>query len=85
MIEKRWKLKEVDDLFEINYLADSLNISEILAKLLVLRDIKTFTQAKSFFRASLIDLCDPFLMNGMEAATHRVIEAVTNQEKILVY
>lgn len=85
MIEKRWKLKGVDDLFEINYLADSLNISEILAKLLVLRNIKTFTQAKSFFRASLDDLYDPFLMNGMEAATYRVIEAVTNQEKILVY
>ncbi|OIO21903.1 MAG: single-stranded-DNA-specific exonuclease RecJ [Ignavibacteria bacterium CG1_02_37_35] len=83
--EKRWNLKEVADPFEINYLADSLNISEILAKLLVLRDIKTFTQAKSFFRASLEDLYDPFLMNGMEAATHRVIEAVTNQEKILVY
>jgi len=83
--EKRWNLKEVADPFEINYLADSLNISEILAKLLVLRDIKTFTQAKSFFRASLEDLYDPFLMNGMEVATHRVIEAVTNQEKILVY
>jgi len=83
--EKRWNLKEVADPFEINYLADSLNISEILAKLLVLRNIKTFAQAKSFFRASLEDLHDPFLMNGMEAATHRVIEAVTNQEKILVY
>lgn len=85
MIEKRWKVKEVADLFEIDYLADSLNISEILAKLLVLRDIKTFSQAKNFFRASLDDLHDPFLMDGMEAATHRVIEAVTNQEKILVY
>ena len=83
--EKRWNLKEVADPFEINYLADSLNISEILAKLLVLRNIKTFAQAKSFFRASLEDLYDPFLMNGMEVATHRVIEAVTNQEKILVY
>jgi len=83
--EKRWNLKEVADPFEINYLADSLNISEILAKLLVLRNIKTFAQAKSFFRASLEDLHDPFLMNGMEEATHRVIEAVTNQEKILVY
>ncbi|NCS80478.1 MAG: single-stranded-DNA-specific exonuclease RecJ [Ignavibacteria bacterium CG22_combo_CG10-13_8_21_14_all_37_15] len=85
MKEKRWNLKEVADPFEINYLADSLNISEILAKLLVLRNIKTFAQAKSFFRASLEDLHDPFLMNGMEEATHRVIEAVTNQEKILVY
>lgn len=85
MIEKRWKVKEVADLFEIDYLADSLNISEILAKLLVLRDIKTFSEAKNFFRASLDDLHDPFLMDGMEAATHRVIEAVTNQEMILVY
>jgi len=85
MIEKRWKLKEVVDQYEIDYLADSLNVSEILAKLLVLRDIKTFTQAKGFFRTSLDDLCDPFLMNGMEAAANRVIDAVTNQENILVY
>ena len=85
MIEKRWKLREVADPYEINYLADSLNISEILAKLLVLRDIKTFPQAKNFFRASLDDLHDPFLMDGMEAATNRVIDAVANHEKILVY
>lgn len=85
MIEKRWKLIDSADPYEINYLADSLNISETLAKLLVLRDIKTFSQAKNFFRASLEDLHDPFLMDGMEAATQRVIKAVTNQEKILVY
>lgn len=85
MIEKRWKLIDTADPYEINYLADSLNISETLAKLLVLRDIKTFSQAKNFFRASLDDLYDPFLMDGMDAATHRVIEAVTNHEKILVY
>jgi len=85
MVEKRWKLKEIGDQYEVNYLADSLNVSEILARLLVLRNIKTFSQAKNFFRASLDDLHDPFLMNGMEEATQRVIEAVTNQEKILVY
>jgi len=85
MMEKRWKLEEVADLNEVNYLADSLSISENLSKLLVLRDIKTFSQAKSFFRASLEDLHDPFIMDGMEAATNRVIEAVTNLEKILVF
>jgi len=84
-MEKRWKLEEVADLNEVNYLADSLSISENLSKLLVLRDIKTFSQAKSFFRASLEDLHDPFIMDGMEAATNRVIEAVTNLEKILVF
>jgi len=48
MLKKIWNVKEVSDNNEVEYLADSLNISEILAKLLVLRGIKTFPEAKRF-------------------------------------
>jgi len=85
MQEKIWNIKEVDDLSEVIYLADSLNISESIAKLLVMRSIKTFTQAKSFFRPSLDSLYDPFLMNGMAAATQRVIDALTSKQQIVIY
>lgn len=80
-----WKIKEVADETEINFLAESLSISQVLAKLLVFRNIKNFDQAKSFFRTSLDNLHDPFLMEDMEKATTRVIEALTNNERILIY
>ncbi len=85
MPEKRWKIREAIDDYTTRSLADSLNISEVLSRLLVLRDIKTFTQAKNFFRPSIDALHDPFLMDGMEPATYRVIQALTENEHITVY
>lgn len=85
MINKRWKIREVEDTFSIQTLAESLNISEVLAKLLVQRNIKTFYEAKNFFRPSLDNLYDPFLMKGMDIATRRVIQAITENELIFIY
>jgi single-stranded-DNA-specific exonuclease len=82
---KNWKIKKVDDELEVKSLSDSLNISEVLARLLVLRKIKTFNDAKKYFRPSLELLYDPFLLNGMDIATNRIIEAITNNQKILIY
>src|SRR5690606_31751450 len=85
MLNKRWKIREVEDINSLKALADSLNISDVLAKLLFLRDIKTFTQAKHFFRPSLDSLHDPYLMHGMENATKRVIQALTENHPICIY
>jgi single-stranded-DNA-specific exonuclease len=85
MNNKLWVVKEPQDPVEVKSIADSLNIAEVLASLLVYRNIKTFAQAKKFFRPSLEDLHDPFLMNGMAEAANRVIHAITENEKILVY
>lgn len=82
---KRWKIRETEDIYSVKSLADSLNISEVLAELLVQRDIKNFAQAKFFFRPTLDSLYDPFLMSGMEEATSRVIKAVTENENICIY
>jgi single-stranded-DNA-specific exonuclease len=85
MLQKRWKIKDIDDDYAIKSLADSLNISEVLAHLLILRNIKNFPQARFFFRPVLESLYDPFLMDGMEKATTRVIKALTENQLITVY
>jgi single-stranded-DNA-specific exonuclease len=85
MLQKRWKIKEIDDDYAIKSLADSLNISEVLSRLLILRNIKNFSQARFFFRPALDSLYDPFLMDGMEKATSRVIKALTENQLITVY
>lgn len=85
MAIKHWKIKDVSDELSVQRLADSLNISPILARLLILRDIKTFNQAKQFFRPSIESINDPFLMDEMESATTRVITALTENQKICIY
>lgn len=85
MLKKRWTIKNVEDEYSVKSLADSLNISEILASLLVERNVKTFPDAKQFFRPSLESLHDPFLMDNMEEATSRLIEALTENQLICIY
>ena len=85
MTNKRWKIREVYDDYSVKSLADSLNISDVLSRLLIQRDITSFSQAKYFFRPSLDSLHNPFLMNGMETATYRVITALTENQLIMVY
>jgi len=84
-MNKRWILKKVEDEYSVKSLADSLKISEILARILILRDINTFQDAKNYFRPNLDTLHDPFLMDGMETATYRVINALTENQLITVY
>lgn len=85
IIEKRWTLREAPDPNEVLALADSLNISNVLATLLIQRGITNFHEAKKYFRPSMEDLYDPLLMDGMEVAAKRVISAITSNEKICVY
>ena len=84
-IEKIWKLREVADRDIVRQLASELGVDSVLAELLVQRGVHTFEQARSFFRPSLDDLHDPFLMKDMDKAVERLHEAVTAREKILVY
>ncbi|MEJ2492766.1 MAG: single-stranded-DNA-specific exonuclease RecJ [Ignavibacteriaceae bacterium] len=84
-MEKRWNIKEIEDGFAVETLADSLKIYEVLARLLVERGIKSYNDAKKFFRPSLDSLYDPFLMDGMETGTYRLIQALTENQLITVY
>ncbi len=70
---------------KIRALADELTISPILAEILVRRNVDTFEKARAFFRPSLSHLHDPFRMLGMDRAVERVLRAVRNKERILVY
>ena len=84
-MEKRWSVKLSADQAIVNQLAIDLNIDKILANMLVHRGITNYEEAKKFFRPSLNDLHDPFLMKDMDKAIIRIEKAIKNQEKILVY
>ena len=81
----RWTLKPIPDNHLIVNLSKDLNIDTELATLLVQRGIETYEQAKYFFRPSLSDLHNPYLMKDMEKAVSRIEKAIIAQEKIMVY
>lgn len=66
-------------------LGEKLNISPILASLLIRRGITTGSAAKRFFRPQLSDLIDPFLMQDMDVAVDRLNDAMGRKERIMVY
>jgi len=70
---------------EINALAQELAVSPTVASLLLQRGISSFSEAKSFFRPSLDELHDPFLLKDMDKAVARIIKAIAREEQILVY
>lgn len=84
-MEKRWVLKTQGGKEDNEKLASELNIDPVLANLLVQRGVKSFDQAKAFFRPELDDLHDPFLMKDMDRAVERIEKAIQNNENILVY
>jgi len=83
--ECKWILREQADESKVEILSAEVGIDKVLSALLVGRGVETFDQARAFFRPSLEDLHDPFLMKDMEPAVERVHDAITKGEKILVY
>jgi single-stranded-DNA-specific exonuclease len=84
-MEKSWVIKEKGDIAVVKQLAASLQVSESLANLMVQRSITTPAEAEAFFKPSLDDLHDPFLMKDMNIAVDRISTAVKKNERILVY
>ena len=83
--ECKWIIKEQADPAKVDKLSAEVGIDRVLADLLVKRGVETFEQARSFFRPSLSDLHDPFLMKDMDVAVERLHKAISGGEKILVY
>jgi single-stranded-DNA-specific exonuclease len=81
----RWILKENPDFQKIEELSKSLGIDPVLGSILVQRGIDNFDKAKHFFRPSLDDLHDPFLMKDMEKAVDRIHLAMAENQNILIY
>ncbi len=80
-----WELEKAQDESKIKALQDQLNVSKLVSTLLLNRDIDTFDKAKNFFRPSLNDLHDPFLMQDMQKAVDRIQQAIKEKQKILVF
>ncbi|MES2748073.1 MAG: single-stranded-DNA-specific exonuclease RecJ [Bacteroidota bacterium] len=81
----RWTLKSEPEKEQVQKLQNELQVDETIATLLLQRGIATYEQARKFFRPTLNDLHDPYLMKDMDKAVSRIESAISNGENIMVF
>ncbi len=84
-MQMRWKKSSESDSQIIHNLAKDLGVETVIAQLLVQRGITTLDEARTFFRPSLADLHDPYLMKDMHKAVIRIEKAIAKNENIMVF
>jgi single-stranded-DNA-specific exonuclease len=83
--KKIWRLLFIPDQESVENLSKSINLNPTLSSILIQRGIKSFDAARSYFRPSLDELNNPFLMKDMDKAAARIVAALQLNEKIQVY
>ena len=83
-MEKRWNILPYDE-EKTSLLQKALGISSVISNILVQRGIEKFDQARDYFRPNLNMLHSPWEMKDMQKAVDRIINAISNKEKILVF
>ena len=80
-----WDIQPPPDKKTFQSLAEELSVPLVVAQLLVQRGVTNFATAKQFFRPDWTHLHDPFLMQDMTPAVERLEQAITTNEKIMVF
>lgn len=81
---KKWEFYKIDEAL-VKKIANKFNISEILATVLLNRGIVKEEDIKIFLDPTRNDFHDPFLMPDMKQAVDRIMEAIDNKEKVIIY
>ena len=82
-MNKKWECYKPDE-NKVNELVKLCDINEIVAKVLVNKNISK-EELNIFINPTRKDFHNPFLMPDMEIAVNRIIEAIDNKEKIMIY
>ena len=80
-----WKFKSTPTETTVAHLKSCLGVDDVIATLLAQRGIDTFEAAKAYFRPHLGQLHDPFLMQDMDKAVARLLDAITQNEAVMVF
>jgi single-stranded-DNA-specific exonuclease len=84
-MDARWNIRAPGASDQVRLLVEEIHVPEIIASILVSRGITDYERAKAYFRPSLQQLHNPFLMHDMEKAVSRIVSASDRHEKILVF
>ena len=80
-MDKKWIRKPLPEQDQIIRLGGELNLNPYLTTILLQRGVSTVQRAHDYFRPSLSQLHDPFLMRDMDRAVERLKSAIDRNEK----
>ena len=81
----QWIIRESGDKKAEESLVKEFGVSRIVSQLILNRQVKSLEEAQSYLYPSLNDLHSPFLMKDMKQGVARLIRAIANEEKIVIY
>ena len=83
-MNKKWECYQVDEEL-VDKIARKYSISKLIARILVKRNIIEDEKINVFLNPTRKDFYNPFLMPDMEKAVDRIIKAIENNEKIMIF
>jgi single-stranded-DNA-specific exonuclease len=83
-MQKRWTMQK-HDRRKVDELSREIGLSPLAAALLIARGHDTAEQALRFLNPSYSHLHDPVLLKGMREGCDRILRAIENGEKILIW
>lgn len=83
-MNKKWEFYN-SDMNKIKEISEKFGISELLSAVLVNRNIVENKDVELFLNPTRNDFHDPYLMPDMKPAVDRIIKAIENNEKTIIY
>ena len=83
-MKKKWEFYNTDE-EKINEISKEFNISKLLSRILVNRGITDHKEIEVFLNPTRDDFYNPFLMKDMEKTVDRIIKAIEQKEKVIIY
>ncbi len=84
-MQAKWEFVSEPDPQQVTDLASQLSLPPVIAKILASRGMETKEKAERFLNPSLRDLCDPYLLPDMDRGVDRVIRALSEKEKVMIF
>jgi len=84
-VKMRWMVASDPDYRVVEQISKEVNLPSLIVKILVNRGMTGAAEIEKFINPSMTDLCDPFLIPGMEAAVERTLQALRENETIMIY
>ena len=83
-MNKKWECYE-KDVESIEKVQRDFKVSSLLATIIVNKGLKTKEEIEIFLNPTRNDFHDPYLMPDMEIAVNRILKAIENKEKVIIY